>query len=181
MMPRISDKTELMNKRKERIRAAEKIHEKARYLRGRFLNSVAVIERDIALILTDYFCTVDEEKRKLFFKRIATGHFFSLKVKKDVLFEIVRSDYPRYWTENKAELKYLDKIIEFRNKLAHSIVDVSDEALSRPLEQGIGFVEWNTGRPVTDGEFEDWDLKTASVLECLSGIRMLLPFKEKRD
>lgn len=181
MMPRTPDKTELMSKERERTRAAEKIHEKARYLRGRFLNSVAVIERDIALILTDYFCTVDEEKRKLFFKRIATGHFFSLKVKKDVLFEIVRSDYPSYWKENKEELKYLDKIIEFRNKLAHSIVDVSDEALSRPLEHGIGFVEWNTGKPVTDEEFEDWELKTTTVLECLSGIRMLLPFKEKRD
>lgn len=100
MMPRTPDKTELMSKERGRTRAAEKIHEKARYLRGRFLNSVAVIERDIALILTD----------------------------------------------------------------------VSDEALSRPLEQGIGFVEWNTGKPVTDEEFEDWELKTTTVLECLSEI-----------
>ena len=43
----------------EKIRAAKLIHEKARYYRGRFLNSVACIEHDIAHILTEYFCTSD--------------------------------------------------------------------------------------------------------------------------
>ena len=38
--------------------AAQKIHEKARQLRGRFLNSVAVIERDIAVILIEYFSSI---------------------------------------------------------------------------------------------------------------------------
>jgi len=46
-----------------KIEAVRRLHEKAHYFRGRFLNSVAVIERDIAVILTEYFCTNDEEKR----------------------------------------------------------------------------------------------------------------------
>ena len=51
----------------EKVAAASKLHEKARYLRGRFLNHVAVIEKEIAVILTEYFCTEDETKRELFF------------------------------------------------------------------------------------------------------------------
>ncbi len=51
----------------KKVTAAERLHDKARYLRGRFLNSVAVIECDIAVILTKYFCAVDESKRELFF------------------------------------------------------------------------------------------------------------------
>jgi hypothetical protein len=140
---------------------------------------VAVIEREIALILTDYFCTSDEEKRKLFFTDVVNAHFFSLNSKKEVLVKIVKSDYPRYWNENIATLKALDEIMRFRNKLAHSVVDVSDLAITRPLEEGIGFVEWKDGEPITEKDFQDWDVKTNMVLTCLLEIKRLLPFKEK--
>ena len=63
---------------KAQMDAATRIHEKARYLRGRFLNHVAVIERDITLILTAYFRTSDTEK-------------LSLSRKKDILVEMVVS------------------------------------------------------------------------------------------
>lgn len=157
--------------------AARKLHEKARYLRGRFLNSVAVIERKIAVILTEYFCTIDENKRELFFEKVAEK--MSLQRKKEVLIEIVKSDYPRYWEENKQFLVSLQQIQEFRNKLAHSVLDVSDEALERPLDEGVGFVQWEKGVPVTDKEFQKWEVKANMLISTLSGIKQLLPFKEK--
>lgn len=130
-------------------RAAEKLHEKARYFRGRFLNSVAVI-------LTEYFCTTDEEKQDLFFKKVAEK--FSLQKKKEILIEIVKNDYPLYWVNNKEFLNSLQNIQEFRNKLAHSVLDVSDYALSRPLEEGVRFVQWKKGEPVTDKDFNEWEI-----------------------
>lgn len=157
-------------------RAAEKLHEKARYLRGRFLNSVAVIERDIATILTEYFCTTDEAKKELFFYKVAEK--LSLQKKKEILLEIVKSDYPRYWDENKDFLNSLQQIQEFRNKLAHSVLDVSDDALSRPLEDGVGFIQWRKGEPITDREFEEWEVKTSMLSSTLDDIKRLLPFKE---
>lgn len=168
-----------MKTENDRQRAAEKIHEKARYLRGRFLNSVAVIERHVALILTDYFCTSDQEKRGLFFYHIVTAPFFSLKNKVDVLFRIVQKDYPRYWDEHGNILKDLEDILAFRNKLAHSVVDVSGTALERPLEDGIGFIDWKAGEPITDKQFQDWEVKANMVLTCLIEIKRLLPYKEK--
>lgn len=168
-----------MDSEETRIKAAQNIHERARHLRGRFLNSVAVIERDIALILTDYFCTLDQEKRKVFFTHVVTAHFFSLNSRKDVFVRIVKDDYPRYWDENSRVLNDLDAIIRFRNKLAHSVVDVSEQALARSLEEGIGFVEWKDGEPITDADFQEWEVKANMVLSCLSEIKRLLPFKEK--
>ncbi|MCX5806409.1 MAG: hypothetical protein NT010_10145 [Proteobacteria bacterium] len=162
---------------RKKVAAAQKIHERARYLRGRFLNSVAVIERDIAVILTKYFRTQDENKRALFFNKVAER--LSLNNKKEILIDIVKNDYPRYWEENKQFLMDLQKIQEVRNKLAHSTVDVSDEALGRPIEEGIGFVQWGEGRPITDTEFEDWELRASMVSSALADIKTLLPFKEK--
>ena len=162
---------------KKKMRAAEKLHEKARYLRGRFLNSVAVIERDIAAILTEYFCTIDEEKRGLFFTKVAEK--LSLQKKKEILIEIVKADYPRYWEENKEFLNSLQQIQEFRNKLAHSVLDVSDEALARPLEEGVGFIQWRKGDPITDDEFQEWEVKANMLSSSLSDIKRLLPYKEK--
>jgi hypothetical protein len=164
---------------RKRVIASSKIHEKARYIRGRFLNSVAVIEHKIALLLTEYFCRDDEEKRKLFFSNVAMT--MSLNAKRDILIEIVKRDYPRYWDENGQFLITMRKIQEFRNKLAHSIVDVSEEALCRPLEEGIGFVQWKKGEPITDQEFEDWEVRTNMLSSTLNDIKMLLPFKERSE
>ena len=168
-----------MNSLGQQILFSRKIHERARYLRGKFLNTVAVIERDIALIITDYFCNSDTQKRELFFRSIVTASFFSLRTKIEVLRIIVKNDYPRFWQRNNKALNILDKIIKFRNKLAHSVVDVSEAALSRPIEQGIGFIDWKKAEPISDHQFQEWEVKAHMVLSCLADIRRLLPFKEK--
>ena len=166
------------NAYKNKVDAAQRLHERARYLRGRFLNSVAVIERNIAVILTEYFCTADEGKREQFFTNVAEK--LSLQKKKEILIEIVKADYPRYWEENKEFLNSLQQVQEFRNKLAHSVLDVSDEALARPLDGGVGFVQWKKGTPVTDEEFQEWCVKANMLSSTLSDIKCLLPFKERQ-
>jgi hypothetical protein len=158
-------------------RAAEQLHERARQFRGRFLNHVAVIERDIALLLTSYFCTDDPSKQAIFFNNIASA--MSLNAKRSVLVEIVKKDYPRYWDEHSQFLLDLQRLQEFRNKLAHSVVDVSDTALARPLDLGVGFVQWKKGEPITENEFDDWVVRANMVLGTLDEIKMLLPFKER--
>lgn len=162
----------------ERIRSAGRIHERARYLRGSFLNSVAVGEREIAHILTDYFCTSSDQAKKTFcYENLVT--VLSLQRKKNLLIKILKKDYPRYWERNAEIMTELDKVQEFRNKLAHSVVDVSDEALARPIEQGIGFVDWDDGAPITERAFQDWEVKVNMVNTCLVEIKRLLPWIEK--
>ena len=98
---------------------------------------------------------------------------------KKLLFEIIKKDYPNYWSENKKHLEPLTEIIEFRNQLAHSMLDVSEDALKRPISEGVGFIDWNNGSPVTDLYFNDFTVKTAMVIGCLSDISRLLPYIEK--
>jgi len=141
-----------------------------------FLNLLAVIERDIALLLTGYFCTEDPLKQELFFDRIACR--MSLEQKRILLAEIVKEDYPRYWERNGKFLLDLQQLQELRNKLAHSIVDVSDQALKRPLEEGIGFVQWKGGTPITEQELDQWCARANMLLGTLAEIKSLLPFKE---
>lgn len=163
----------------ENFTAAQKLHALAREYRGRFLNSVAAIEHDIARLLTEYFCTSDPFKQELFFERIACRQ--SLEEKRNLLVDIVKNDYPHYWEENGQFLKDLQEIQTFRNRLAHSVLDVSDQALARPLEDGIGFVQWNKGTPITEREFNDWCVRANMVSSMLTEIKMLLPFREIQE
>jgi hypothetical protein len=162
----------------ENYAAARKLHALAREFRGRFLNSIAVIEHDIAKLLTEYFCTSDPFKQELFFNRVACR--LSLEQKRVLLVEIVKNDYPRYWEEHDSFINDLKEIQEFRNKLAHSILDVSDEALARPLEEGVSFVQWNKGAPITERVFNEWCVRANMVLSTLAEIKTLLPYKEHK-
>jgi len=162
----------------ENFAAAQKLHALAREFRGRFLNHLAVIEHDIAKLLTEYFCTSDTFKQELFFERVACR--LSLEQKRVLLVDLVKNDYPRYWEENSSFINDLKELQEFRNKLAHSILDVSDETLSRPLEEGISFVQWKKGAPITEREFDEWCARANMVSSTLTDIKRLLPFKERK-
>ncbi len=91
---------------------------------------------------------------------------------------IVRADYPLYWEENREVLSAFQEILEFRNKLAHSRVDVSDEALARPIKEGVGFTDRNVGKPITEEEFNDWEVKANMISSRLTDIKHLLPYKQ---
>jgi len=156
----------------EQIKAAKAIHERARYLRGRFLNSVAVIEHDLAEIITWYFCHDDDTKRELFFNTIASH--LSLEKKKQIYSNILEIVNPIFHQNNKDLLQSLKQIQEFRNKLAHSIVAITDVTLNRPIDDGVGFVQWRKGDPITDDEFDDWEGKTGKVYCMVTNSKSLL-------
>jgi len=145
-------------------------------MRGRFLNHVAVIDITIAALLAEYFCPIDLRKRQLLRDRVLSN---SIQRKKSVLLDIIKSDYPTYWSENKAHLEALTEVIEFRNCLAHSALDVSETALERDLSEGVGFLDWKNGSPVTDTEFNEFLVKVNMFSGCLADIERLLPFIQK--
>ena len=105
----------------------------------------------------------------------------TLEIKKNILIKILKEDYKPYWEENKKTLQYIDKIIEFRNKLAHSEIDFSDDALKRPIEDGIAFVEWDNAKPITDRDFNDWEVAVNMFSSCLNDVERLLPYKMKKS
>ena len=164
---------------RRRIDAAQQIHEVARQYRGRFLNLVANIEHDLAHLLADYFCPADHGKRDIIYSELFAGGGFSLNQKKALFLEIVRKDYPLYWDENKPILDAFAIVQRFRNKLAHSKVNVDEAILLRPIAEGVGFTDWEGGAPITQQEFDGYNAKATMILTCIAEVRRLLPFKQR--
>jgi len=148
-------------------------------MRGGFLNQVAVIEHKMATILTEYFCRECPDKQKLFFDHIITKASFGLRAKKTILFKIIRQDYPGYWEREQHIRKDFDDVADFRNRLAHCIVDFSEDAFSRPLDDGVAFVDRDDCTPITNRVYNDFEVKANMIHSCLNDIERLLSFKEK--
>lgn len=162
----------------EKYFAAKAIHARAREMRGGFLNLVACIERKLATLLTDYFCRDCPQKRKLFFDGIVTASSFGLRAKKTILVRILKQDYPSYWDREKEHFRAFDEVAEFRNRLAHCTLDVSDLALQRPKTDGIAFVDRDDCTPISDTDFNEYEVKANMIFTCLSEIEQMLPYKE---
>ena len=104
-----------------------------------------------------------------------------MSTKLDIIIRIVKQDYPNYWEQNGKFIVDLNKIMEFRNKLAHSVVDVSDDVLKLGVDKGVGFIEWNKGELITDEDFSEWEVRACMVLSAITDIKRLLPFKERKS
>lgn len=157
----------------EQKAAAQELHRKAQYYRGRFLNNVAVIEDQITAILRAYLKMKDRAIRTTRFNESSTLHH-----KEILLVAIVKEEWPRFYEENEETLGSLPTIRAFRNALAHSKLDVSPEALKRSIDEGVGFLQWNRGKPVTDEEFDDYEMRVNMILASLNGIEQLISFKQ---
>ena len=161
----------------KKVSTAQKYHGLAREIRGRYLNSVAVLDTYLAEIITDYFCKKGQRK-DLFFSEIATGQHLSLRNKKDILWKIMNIELKPYLKDYKDLNKKIDSILIFRNKLAHATIDVSEEALSVDKVIGVGFVEYKDGKRVVhyftkeESEYKQAELNT--LLGDIKGIKTLL-------
>ncbi len=162
----------------EKYVAARAIHARAREMRGSFLNLVACIEKRMANLLTEYFCRDCPHKKKLFFDGIVTASFFGLRAKRNILVRILKQDYPRYWDREQEHFKEFDDVANFRNRLAHCVLDVSEEALTRPIAEGVAFVDRDDCSPITERDFNNLEVKANMILGCLTDIERLLPYKE---
>jgi hypothetical protein len=161
--------------KKERV--AEKYHEFARELRGRYLNSAAVLDTQLAEILTEYFCK-DDYRRDLFFSEIATGQQLGFRVKIELLTKILKIDCKGYLNIHPELLKTLNRIKDYRNKLAHATIDVSDEALSKDKISGVGLVTYRKGKKVIDfitfEEAEERQVEINMMFSNITDIKRLL-------
>jgi hypothetical protein len=163
----------------ERIRQAQRLHEAVRQLRGRLLNSVAVIDISISRLLASYFCQ-DENKRHLAFSDVFTAYSMRLHSKAELLEKIVRNEFPWYLDREPDVFRSLRELREFRNTLAHATVDVSDEALAKGAEREIGFVYYRDGerrvRQVTPEMANDFNVKASMVHTSLIELGRLFGF-----
>jgi hypothetical protein len=154
-----------------KVSTAQKYHEMARQIRGRYLNSVAVLDTELAEIITEYFCK-EGPRRDLFFSEIATSQQLSIRVKKEIFFKIFKTHLKDYVKDYPLLNKRFDSVINYRNSLAHATIDVSEEALIKDKVTGVGFVGYKNGkREVQFISREDADFRQAEINTLLGDIR----------
>lgn len=158
-----------------KVKKAKLIHEKARDMRGNMLHSTAIIETKMALMITNYFCYNETNKRNLFYKTFVDK--FSLENKAKLLKKIIGQEFPEYMPTNKTLFSNIAAIKQIRDMLAHSVLDFSDETLARPIEEGISFIGWDDSKPITDKDFEEWKSKATQISIDLMNLTNILPEK----
>ncbi len=147
-----------------KVAQAQCLHEAARQLRGRLLNSMSVIDISIARLLATYFCQ-HEQKRDLAFADV----FVRLNSKTKLLETVVKKEIPsaflcEHWPDLFSDLKALR---DFRNTLAHATIDVTDEALAKGPDVEVGFIHFKNGERkverITPQVANDFEVKANMV------------------
>lgn len=97
-------------------------------IRGSFLDQAIPIEMLIDDIISHHFCP--EEARRIFFFSITTPEIsFSNKIK--ILETILKNSYPDLIEKHSELFREIRKVKDFRNRIAHSILDTTDAFLKK--------------------------------------------------
>jgi len=159
----------------ERYKANRKLHESVRQIRGTILNSVAVVDIKISHILSFYFCS-NEKRRGLLLSEVFTNQSYGLRKKVLLLNKIVKADLDFYIEKNEWLFKDLNKLLKFRNDLAHATIDVSEKA-HKNAEKQVGFIFYKNGKRhikvITFEQADDYRVKANMINGCLSDISKL--------
>lgn len=134
---------EFIDENSELVKQADVEYKLATRIRAPFLEQAIVIDRLIADIISQHFCP-DEEKRTLFFSLITNGITLSFHASINVFEKLLKLCYPDLY--EKHLFKKLDTIRNFRNRIAHSMLDTSEEFLAKGYTDRIRLVVHMDGK-----------------------------------
>jgi hypothetical protein len=119
------------------------LHQLACRLRGEFLTGTAWIEVLLTDIVSHYFCA-QKRRRMFFFTEVAAG--LSFRSKTSLLHKILKYEFPELLTKHPRLRERLDSFREFRNLLAHSHLDTSEQSLAKRKPDEVLFVKYKAGK-----------------------------------
>ncbi|GAH13880.1 unnamed protein product, partial [marine sediment metagenome] len=118
------------------------LYDVSKEIRGRFLDQAIPIEMLIDDIISWHFCPEDT-RQSLFFSLVSPKLTFSNKIK--ILETILQIYYPDLVKKHQNLIKEINKIRDFRNRIAHSLLDASDEFLEKGYNDRIRLVFYRNG------------------------------------
>ena len=136
---------EILQPGHEKFERLEKLHKLSQSIRGAFLDQAIAVEMLCSDIIAQHFCP-EVEKRYMFFSLVLSGGSLSFSSKTRIFRSIMKMCYPDL-LEKFPELKVsLEKIRKFRNRIAHSMLDSSEEFLDRGYEDRIRVEFYKEGK-----------------------------------
>lgn len=106
------------------------LYQKDNLLRGAYLVQAIMIEGIIGDIISLSLCP-NEDSRSLFTSLILNYRELTFDGKSKILKRLLESKYPTIVNKHKDVFGQINKIIQFRNKLAHCMLVTSDEFLKK--------------------------------------------------
>ena len=137
-------------------------------IRGPFLEQAIFIERIIDGIVSNHFC-LDETRRNFFFSLIMPEIVFFKKI--NIIKQLLKLHYPDLDIKYPKLNKELENIINFRNEIAHAMLDTSDEFMSKKYLDRIQFKSFKKGQ-TEPHEVTSEDIKE-KLKDCTRIILML--------
>lgn len=143
-------------------------------IRGPFINYVIDIERIINDIIANFFCS-NESRRRLFFSSVLNGSELSFSQKTRILKAAIEYDYPEIYQAYPKLFDQLDKIRRFRNRLAHAMLDTTEDFLNKRVKDRIQLTYFEDGQTkqqvVTQSEIKKRLAECSQVLLKLVDIQ----------
>lgn len=98
--------------------------------RGQFINKMSYIERSIELVIANHYCT-DEEKIIEFIDFFIGEKHISFEAKRSTFVQIMEKHHPEKRTKYSQMFSHLLYVMPERNKVAHYLACITDEAIER--------------------------------------------------
>jgi len=139
------------------LRHLMQVEEKSIDVRGRFLAQAIRIESVIEDIISCHFCP-DEDKSRLFRSLIMNNTDFTFSSKIKILEKLLKKYYADLFDRYPKIINDANKIRRFRNKIAHTDLDLSQKVWAERRSDRIRLVYYEDGERkeqiVTDAEIE---------------------------
>lgn len=132
--------------------------------RGKVIDITVFLEMVIAQILSKYF-TESEEKESLLNSFVFDR--MQLSVKFNLIKKIVRTSHPNLWKKYQRDLKEIESLIDYRNNLAHSMLDSSEDYITSLMNKTKNVAMGNKENieEIQVGFYKDGDLKNEKVTQ----------------
>ena len=157
--------------RKEKIKRLSVVVNNDRDVRGGFLIQTSTADHIIADILTAHFTNSIEKHNQLYSYVIMPELNFKKKI--EILKKVLKKYYDDLFNEDL--FKSLKKIREFRNRIAHAMIDNSIKFLEGDYQNRLSFVYYQDGikkrQIITKKEFQDRTDNCSNVLNELQTIQ----------
>lgn len=107
------------------------LHEESARYRGKVIEMSIYLENILAWFLSYYFAV--EEKRELLNSIVFDR--MDLNVKLNKVKTIIKVNHSKLWVQYRTKIKKIDKLISFRNDLAHSVLNSTLEGKSNLISK----------------------------------------------
>lgn len=159
------------------LRHLMQIKEKSIDIRGRFLGEAIDIESLIESIISCHFCP-DEDRSRLFESLIMNNTDFTFSSKIKILEKLLKKYYEDLFDRYPKIINDANKIRRFRNRIAHTGLDLSKKAWAEKRSDRIRLVYYKDGERkeqiITDTEIKERLKNCSQLYQALFSIFLIV-------